>query len=90
MELVDFLRARLDRDEEVLDAIDHVQAPAGDMAKSRQRVEAGYGLLDRYERAEDDGERQVLLHVMREAAEDYDDDPDYDEAWRPEATAGTR
>lgn len=48
-EIVEFLKARLDEDEERLDAIDHIQAPAGHMARERREVEVKRRIVDDHE-----------------------------------------
>lgn len=96
MELVDFLRARLDEDEERLDAIDHVQAPAGHMARERREVEAKRQIVERYhyEATSPFGEKwrecatcgaanePWPCPTLRLLALPYADHPDYSKAWR--------
>lgn len=94
MTLVEFLRARLDEDEERLDAIDHPQAPAGNMARERREVEAKRRIVDEHPRgtvyafiregpyclADDE---VFPCATLRALAEVYADHPEYDESWRP-------
>ena len=47
-DLVEFLKARLDEDEERLDTIDHVQAPAGHMARERREIEVKRRIVDEH------------------------------------------
>lgn len=83
MELVDFLRARLDEDEERLDAIDHVQAPAGHMARERREVEAKRRIVDLCDtETPETGGLPLAIRTLRLLALPYADHPDYSKAWR--------
>jgi len=88
MTLVEFLRARLDEDDQRLDDIDHFQAPAGNMAKARREIDAKQRVV---ERCEDEmrsyvgtgAQAATPYLVLRMLAVPYAEHPDYRPEWRP-------
>ncbi|MGI5171885.1 DUF6221 family protein [Spirillospora sp. CA-253888] len=97
--LVKFLSARIDEDEQRLDDIDHVQAPAGQMARARREIDAKRDRLARHAPVDDPlhgrlCSRCSVVQVgvyeawpcpeVRDDAAVYADHPDYREAWRPQ------
>lgn len=97
-DLVAFLRARLDEEEESLDAIFHWEAPAGHMLRERRELEAKRETIRLYEEACEfiemmkssgqdapahEGAAEAYLNVIRNEAAVYAGHPDYRGEWRP-------